>query len=251
MSLSDANNELLSVEDAARYLGVEPVIVQQWCRDGALACLGIGRSWRIRRSVLEESLLGRDKRVQMLVGRLDHLLKIPDNVLAVAQNQGLMRDLDAAFFKVADARGGTMAKYYDDSMESANELRSYFKSEGIELARLEEEGRFHLVAQSGFEGSRVDELQRLMSEKGSGGRSIWVSFNLNEQVDLDAVLRQQEQLTQFVKDKALVVKTTALERATDEWQGSLLRRAELIHSGTLWLSESGLAFRRVLPSPAM
>ena len=69
-------------------------------------------------------------------------------------------------------------------------------------------------------------------------------------MDLDAVLRQQEQLTQFVKDKALVVKTTALERATDEWQGSLLRRAELIHSGTLWLSELGLAFRRVLPTPA-
>ena len=233
MSLSNANNELLNVEDAARYLGVEPVIVQQWCHDGALPSLRIGRSWRIRRSVLEESLLGRDKRFQTLVGRLDHLLEIPDNVLAIAQNQGLMRDLDAAFFKVADARGGTMAKYYDESMESANELRSYFESE--------EKGRFHLVAQGGFEGSRADELQRLMSEKRSEGRSIWVNFNLNEQVDLDAALRQQEQLTQFAKDKALVVKTTALERATDEWPGSLLRRAELIHSGTLRLSESGLA----------
>ena len=250
MSLSDANNELLSVDDAAHYLGVEPVTIQQWCRDEALSCLRIGRSWRIRRSVLEESPLGRDKRSQTLVGRLDPFLEIPDNVLAIAQNQELMRDLDVAFFKVADARGGTFVKYYDENMESADELRSRFESEGIELMRLEEEGRFCLVPQDTLEGSRADQLQRLMNERGSRGRSIWANFNSNEQVDLDAALWQQEQLTQFVKDKALVVKTTALEQVTDEWPGSLLRRAELIHSGTLWLSESGLAFRRVLPSPA-
>jgi hypothetical protein len=52
-----------------------------------------------------------------------------------------------------------------------------------------------------------------------------------------------------VEDKALVVKTTALERATDERPGTQLRRAELIHSGTLWLTEAGLAFRRALPLP--
>ena len=69
-------------------------------------------------------------------------------------------------------------------------------------------------------------------------------------MDLDAILKQQEQLAQFAEDnKALEVKTTALERVTDEWPGSLFRRAELIHSGTVWLSESGLAFRRVLPPP--
>jgi len=88
-----------------------------------------------------------------------------------------------------------------------------------------------------------------MDEEDSKGRSIWANFNLTEQVDVEEALRQQEQLTQFVEDKALVVKTTALEGLTDEWPGSLLRRAELIHSGTVWLSESGLAFRRVLPPP--
>lgn len=250
MSLLDANNELLRIEDAAQYLGVDTVTIQQWCRDGALQCSRVGRSWRIRRSVLEKSLLGQGNRSQTLVGRLEPFLEIPDNVLAIAQNQRLMRDLDVAFFKVGDAKGGTLAKYYDEQMESTDELRSYFEREGLELARLEQEGRFRLVAQGALEGDRTDELRRLMDEEGSKGRSIWANFNLNEQVDLDAALSQQEQLTQFVEDKALVVKTTALERATDEWPVSLLGRAELIHSGTLWLTEAGLAFRRVLPLPA-
>jgi hypothetical protein len=91
-------------------------------------------------------------------------------------------------------------------------------------------------------------LRRLLDEEGSKGRSIWANFNLSERVNLDAILKQQEQLAQFAEDnKSLVVKTTALERVTDEWPGSLLRGVELIHSGVVWVSESGLAFRRVVP----
>src|SRR4051812_34807386 len=210
MSLPEANSELLRVEEAAQHLGVDPDTVQQWCRDGALPCLRSGNSWRIRRSALEESRLGQGNRSNTLVGELEPFLEIPDNVLVIAQNQQLMRDFDVAFFKVGDARGGILAKYYDDEMESAEELRSYFEREGLELARLEEEGRFRLVAQGSLEGDRTDALQRLLDEEGSKGRSVWVNFNLNQQVDLDAALRQQEQLTQFVEDKALVVKTSAL-----------------------------------------
>ena len=52
-------------------------------------------------------------------------MEIPDNLLMIAQNQQLMRELDVGFFKVADARGGTLTKYYDDSTKPADELRSY------------------------------------------------------------------------------------------------------------------------------
>src|SRR5215213_10264702 len=151
MSLSDANDELLGVEDVAQRLGVHALIVQRWCRDEALPSLRIGRSWRIRRSVLEE-LLEQGKHSHTLVDRLQTFLEIPDNVLVIAQNQPLMRDLDVAFFKVGDAKGGTLVKYYDDEMESVEELRSYFEREGLELARLEEEGRFRLVAQGTLKG---------------------------------------------------------------------------------------------------
>ena len=90
--------------------------------------------------------MGQGKRFQTLVGQLESFLQVPDNVLAIVQNQQLMRDLDVAFFKVGDARGGILAKYYDDEMESDDELRSYFEREGLELARLEQEGRFRLGA---------------------------------------------------------------------------------------------------------
>jgi hypothetical protein len=174
---------------------------------------------------------------------------MPDNILVIVQNQQLMRDLDVAFFKLGDARGGTLVKYYDDEMESADELRSHSEREGLELTRLEEEGRFRLVAQGTLDGDRTDALRHFVEEEGSQGRSMWANFNLTQQVDADAALRQQEQLAEFVEDKALVVKTSALERVTDKWPDSLFRRAQLIHSGTVWLSESGLAFRGVLPLP--
>ena len=182
MSLSDANNEQLSIEDAAQCLGIDSVTVQKWCRDGALPCSRLEGSWRIRRSVLEESLLGQGKRSQALVGRLEPFLEMPDNVLVIAQNHQLMRELDVAFFKVGDAKGGILAKYYVEQMESADELRSHFEREGLELAHLEQEGRFHLVAQGTLEGDRTDALRRLTEEEGSKGRSIWANFNLNEQV---------------------------------------------------------------------
>jgi hypothetical protein len=54
--------------------------------------------------------LGQGKRSQTLVGQLESFLQVPDNVLAIVQNQQLMRDLDVAFFKVGDARGGILAK---------------------------------------------------------------------------------------------------------------------------------------------
>src|SRR5215212_9493562 len=185
MSLSEAHSELLRVEEAAQHLGVDPVTVQQWCRDGALQCLRIGTSWRIRRSVLEKAPLGEGNRSQSLIQKLEPFLEIPDNVQVIPQNQQLMRDLEVAFFKLADARGGTLAKYYDDEMESADELRSYFEREGLELARLEEEGRFRLITQGPLEGNRTDALRRLMDEEGSKGRSIWANFNLNEQVNVE------------------------------------------------------------------
>lgn len=51
---SDA--ELLGVEEVADYLGIKPVTVYRWCREGRLPCMKLGRRWRIRRQALEEFL---------------------------------------------------------------------------------------------------------------------------------------------------------------------------------------------------
>jgi excisionase family DNA binding protein len=47
-------DHLLGTEEVAGYLGVGPVTVHRWCREGALPCLKMGRRWRVRRSALEE-----------------------------------------------------------------------------------------------------------------------------------------------------------------------------------------------------
>ena len=80
---------------------------------------------------------------------------------------------------------------------------------------------------------------------------MWVSFNWAEQMDLEAALKQQQTSQEVVEISQLVVKTCVLEKTVDEWPGKMLRLAQVLHSGTIWLSESGLALNRVTPPPPL
>src|SRR3712207_2998156 len=102
--------DLLSVEEVAGYLGVGPVTIYRWCREGSLPCLKIGKSWRVRREALED-FLRQGERSATLVGRLRSFLEVPDNVIGVTQNLDMLHRLDAAFFRVGEARGGLLVKY--------------------------------------------------------------------------------------------------------------------------------------------
>jgi excisionase family DNA binding protein len=227
---------LLSAEDVAEYLGVGQVTVYRWCREGRLPCLKIGKSWRIRRAALEDFLRS--------------FLEVPDNVIGIAQNLDLLHRLDAAFFRVGEARGGLLVKYVGgEPQSSVEELRSELDGNGLDVARLEEEGRFRFTVEPDPTG-RVEALRRLLDEEAEGGRSIWVSFDWAKQVDLNAALRQQEALTELIEVAQLVVKTALLERVADGWPTATQRRAQTLHSGTIWLSEAGLALSRVTPLPA-
>jgi hypothetical protein len=68
-------------------------------------------------------------------------------------------------------------------------------------------------------------------------------------MDLEAALEQQQTLQEVVEISQLVIKTGVPEKTVDEWSGNTLRRAQVLHSGTIWLSESGLALNRVAPLP--
>ena len=87
----------------------------------------------------------RSERSETLVGRLRSFLEVPDNVLAVAQNPELMHNLDAAFFRIGVSRDGILVKFLGDESASEDELRDDFESEGLEVRRLEKEGRFCFV----------------------------------------------------------------------------------------------------------
>ena len=242
--------ELLSVEDVASYLDVSPVTVWRWCRDGTLPGLKIARRWRIRREALE-SFLERKERSKTLFGRLRTFLEVPDNVLAITQNREMMHRLDAAFFNVGAAHGGLLIKSEEeDAEETLNERRAALEHSGFEVSRLEEEGRFRFISEGGQPHQRMEALSQLLAdEKTNGGRSIWVCFNWPKRVDLQTALEQQEQLTHLVKDTSVVVKTSVLEHDLDEWPGPDLRQAQVMHLGTMWFSDAGLALSRVAPPP--
>jgi excisionase family DNA binding protein len=240
---------LLSVEEVAGYLGVGPVTIYRWCREGRLPCLKIGKSWRVRRESLED-FLRQGERSATLVGQLRSFLEVPDNVIGVTQNLYLLHRLDAAFFRVGEARGGLLVKYVGgEPQASVNDLRAELDRNGLDVARLEEEGRFRFVLEPEPSG-RAEALRGLLDEEAGGGRTIWVSFDWTQQVDLEEALRQQEAVTELVEDGQLVVKTALLERVADDWPPATQRRAQALHSGTIWLSEAGLALSRVTPLPS-
>ncbi len=246
--VSITQKELLGVEDVSGYLGVGPVTVYRWCREGHLPCLKVGKSWRIRREALED-FLKRGERPVTLTGQLRSFLTVPDNVLAVAQNHKLLHRLDAAFLRVGEARGGLLVKSRGDESISEAELRAELERNGLAVGRLEEEGGFRFVRDHDTLDGRVEALRELDAEQDGMSRTIWATFDWTEQVDLETALRQQEALMEMVDERHLVVKTGVLERVVDEWSSGTLRRAQVAHSGVIWLSETGLVLSRVSPPP--
>ena len=249
MDEASAQKDLLSAEDVAGYLGVGQVTVYRWCREGRLPCLKIGKSWRIRRTALED-FLRQGERSATLVGQLRSFLEVPDSVIGIAQNLDLLHRLDAAFFQVGEARGGLLVKYVGgEPQASVEELRIELERNGLDVRRLEEEGRFRFSAEHDPLNGRAHALRQLVAEEAASGRSIWVSFDWAKQVDPATALRQQEALSEVIEGAQLVVKTALLEQVADDWPTATHRRVQTLHSGTIWLSEAGLVLSRLTLLP--
>src|SRR5215217_2262446 len=132
--------ELLGATDVAGLVGVKETTVYRWCKEGKLPCLKVGKHWRIRREALED-FLNRSERPRTLVGQMNSFLRVPDNVLAIAQNIDILHRLDAAFFRVGESQGGLLVKFYAGEELSEEELLSEFEGNGLEAGRLKREGR--------------------------------------------------------------------------------------------------------------
>ncbi len=241
--------DLLSAGDVAGLMGLKETTVWRWCREGHLPCLKVGKHWRVRREALED-FLRQSERSRTLVGQLRAFLEVPDSVLAIAQDLEILHRLDAAFFRVGEARGGLLVKFFGGENSPAEELRAEFEKNGLEAGRLEREGRFLMRPEEDpLGGGRDDELARLLEEVGEEGRTVWASFDWVRQVDPETALEQQQRLTELVDARNLVVKTAALEAAIGEWPAAMLRRAQSAHSATIFASEAGLSLSRVTPMP--
>jgi excisionase family DNA binding protein len=242
-------SELLAAADVAGMIGVKETTVYRWCKEGKLPCLKIGKHWRIRRGVLED-FLKESERPRTLVEQLDSFLRVPDSVLAIAQNVDILHRLDAAFFRVGEARGGLLVKFYAGEEHSEEELLSDFEENGLEARRLKREGQLLMRAEEEpLGGTRADQLGRLIEEEGGEGRTVWASFNWVRPIELETALEQQKRLSELVDASQLVVKTAAIEEAIDEWMPSELRRVQSAHSAIILASEEGLSLSRATPMP--
>ena len=246
MNRFSAEEDLLSVDDVAGYLEVSKATIYHWCRQGRLPGLKIGKSWRIRRAALED-FLSHSERSATLSGQLRSFLTVPDKVIGIAQTPTLLRRLDAAFYQVGEASGGLLIKFYGGETESADDLRAEFKRNGLDVERLEDEGRFRFSAEHDSLSGRADTLERLIAEEAVSGHTVWVSFDWVKQVDMDVALKQQEELAKFIDARQLVVKTAVLEQVMDNWPPATQRQLQTRYAGTMWLSEAGLALSRFTP----
>ena len=240
--------DLLGAEDVAGLLGVKESTIWRWCREGRLPCLKVGKRWRVRREALEDFLREKE-RSATLVGQLGSFLQVPDNVLVIAQNLDLLHRLDAAFFRVGEARGGLLVKFFGGENSPEEELLSRFEENGLAAGRLKREGRLVMKPEEAPLEGREDQIGRLIEEGAGGGRTVWASFDWVLQVDLETALEQQQRLADLVGDRPLVVKTAALEEVMEKWPSSALRRAQSSHSGTIFAYESGLSLSRSTPMP--
>src|SRR5215216_2422402 len=243
--------ELLAATEVAELVGVKETTVYRWCKEGRLPCLKVGKHWRVRREALEE-FLKRSERPTTLVGQLDSFLRVPDSVLAIAQNIDILHRLDAAFFRVGEARDGLLVKFYAGEEHSEEELLSDFERNDLEARRLKREGRLLMRAEEEpLGGTRADQLGRLIEEEGGEGSTVWASFNWVRPIELNTALEQQKRLTELVDASQLVVKTAAIEEAIDEWIPSELRRVQSAHSAIILASEEGLSLSRATPMPLL
>jgi excisionase family DNA binding protein len=244
-----AEKELLGAEDLAELVGVKETTVYKWCKEGKLPCLKIGKHWRVRREALED-FLKESERPRTLVGQLDSFLRVPDNVLAIVQNVGILHRLDAAFFRVGESRGGLLVKFYSGEEHSEEELLSDFEGNGLEAGRLMREGGLLMRAEEEPQGGRRHEQLGRLIEEAQEGRTVWASFDWVKPVELETALEQQKQLTRLVDAGQLVVKTAAVEEALGEWPASQLSRVQGTHSAIILASEEGLSLSRATPMPS-
>jgi excisionase family DNA binding protein len=242
--------QLLAVADVAGMIGVKEATVYRWCSEGKLPCLKIGKHWRIRRGVLED-FLKESERSRTLVGQLGSFLRVPDSVLVIAQNIDILHRLDAAFFRVGEARGGLLVKFYAGEDHSEGELLLDFERNGLQAGRLKREGRLLMRAEEEpLSGSRWRQLDQLIEEKGGyEGRTVWASFDWVKPLELETALEQQRQLSELVDARRLVVKTAAIEEAIEEWSASQLRRVQSMHSAMILASEERLLLSHATPMP--
>jgi excisionase family DNA binding protein len=244
----DPNAALLSVDEVATRLAVQPTTVHRWCREGRLICLKPGKSWRVRAASLE-AFLRQGERPHSLVDQMRGYVRVPDHLIAVAQDTALLHRLDGAFFQIGDTRNGLLVKFIGGETSSIPVLREGLRQAGLAIDRLEAEGRFCWSDATDPLQEQGTEVGRSLAEAAAQGQEVWASFNWTRDVDLSMMVAQQEQLANLVDSTRLVVKTAAVEAAVEDWTPTALRQAQSSGRGLIRIAHTGLVLSRAVPLP--
>lgn len=240
---------LLTVDEVAEYLGVGPVTIYRWCREGRLPCAKLGKSWRIRRSALS-AFLSESEEHQSLVRRLGGFITVPDRILAFGSTPELILRLDIAFFKLAEARGGSMMKYLGGQPISLEETKQYLTEGGLPVAELERQGRLHFTYAPHPDAPDAESLGSRYLDDLDKARSLWVSFNWMVPITPGQARRQQQLMERVFPPRKLVLKTAISADVADGWTAGQERQAREEYLSTIYLSEQGLLLSRMTPLPA-
>ncbi len=125
---------LLTVEEVAERLGVQPTTVYRWCREGQLACLKPGKSWRIRHTSLD-AFLRQGERPRTLLDHLRAFAGVPDHLVVLAQDEVLLQRLDATFFRLGEEHGALLVKFFGGETISRETLREGLRHNGLDLGK--------------------------------------------------------------------------------------------------------------------
>jgi excisionase family DNA binding protein len=245
----ERNETLLGIEEVAERLGVQPTTVHRWCRERRLVCLKPGKSWRIRASSLE-AFLQQGEQSRSLLDHVRAFVHVPDHLIAVAQDEALLWRLDATFFRLGDEHGALLVKFVGGETTPLETLREGFRRNGLAIDHLEAEGRFCWSAAVDPCTERGTALGQALATAVAEDREVWASFNWTRGVDLEQMVAQQEQLAALGDPTHLVVKTAAIEAATDDWSPATLRQAQAAQRGLIRIGHGGLTLSRAVPLPA-
>ncbi len=239
---------LLSVDEVAERLAVQPTTVHRWCREGQLSCLKPGKSWRIRLSSFD-AFLRRGEQPRTLLEQLRAYVSVPDHLVAVAQDEPLLHRLDATFFRLGEERDGLLVKFLGGETNSRQTLREGFRRNGLDIDRLEGEGRFCWSEAVDPAEARETDLGQALAHASRDGREVWAGFNWTRDVNLAMMVAQQDHMAALVDPTRLVVKTATVEAAAEDWTPTALRQAQTSSRGLIRISHSGLVLSRAVPLP--
>lgn len=86
MEKNSSTEEILTLEEVAKYLKLQPQTVYKWAQEGQIPGAKLGKEWRFRRRLLDEWV---DNSIILSRGGFNHLL---DSTEVAIRKKGLSRD---------------------------------------------------------------------------------------------------------------------------------------------------------------